>query len=114
MSQTTKTAKSADTKMEVKVLDAKQLEKAAFVLKNIAHPTRLAILQLLHQNERLSVSEICDKIKVEQSLTSHHLSNMKIIGILSASRDGKNVFYSLKENSVIDIISCLESINVNI
>ena len=114
MSQTPKGIKGTDTATgEVKTLDPKQLERAAFILKNIAHPTRLAILQLLHANERLPVSEICERIKVEQSLTSHHLSNMKIIGILSANRDGKNVYYSLKESSVIDIISCLESISIN-
>lgn len=101
-------------KEKTKTLNAQQLERASFVLKNIAHHTRLAILLLLHQNERLSVSEICDKIKAEPPVTSHHLSNMKIIGILSASRDGKNVYYSLKENSVIDIISLLESIDVNL
>jgi len=106
---------SAITKEEIpkRNLDKQQLDKASFVLKTIAHPIRLAILQLLHQHERLSVSEICDRIKTEQSVTSHHLSNMKIMGILSASREGKNVYYSLKENSVVDIISLLESMDVN-
>ncbi|ANQ50191.1 metalloregulator ArsR/SmtB family transcription factor [Flammeovirga yaeyamensis] len=88
-------------------------EKAAFILKTIAHPVRLRILELLDCNNRLSVSEICEKLNCEQSLTSHHLSNMKLKGILSSQREGKNIFYSLKEKAVLNIMSCLEDCECN-
>ncbi|OHX66979.1 ArsR/SmtB family transcription factor [Flammeovirga pacifica] len=88
-------------------------EKAAFILKTIAHPVRLRILELLDCNNRLSVSEICERLNCEQSLTSHHLSNMKLKGILSSQREGKNIFYSLKEKAVMNIMSCLEECKCN-
>ncbi|AZQ63533.1 MULTISPECIES: ArsR/SmtB family transcription factor [Flammeovirga] len=90
-----------------------KIEKAAFILKTIAHPVRLRILELLDCNNRLSVSEICDQLDCEQSLTSHHLSNMKLKGILTSKREGKNIYYSLKEKAVMNIMSCLEECQCN-
>ncbi|MFD1469757.1 ArsR/SmtB family transcription factor [Hymenobacter caeli] len=88
-------------------LDIEKMEKVAFILKTTAHPTRIAIVQLLAAQESLSVTDISERLKVEQSLLSHHLSGMKLKGILSSHRDGKNIFYSLKMREVIDVIQCL-------
>lgn len=89
-------------------LDTEQLERAAFILKSVAHPIRLGIVQLLEQEEKLSVNEICDAMDTEQSLTSHHLSNMKLKGILESKRSGKKVFYSLKLHEITSLLRCLE------
>jgi len=88
-------------------LSVEKMEKVAFILKTTAHPTRIAIVQLLAAQESLSVTEISEKLKVEQSLLSHHLSGMKLKGILSSHRDGKNIYYALKMREVIDVIQCL-------
>jgi ArsR family transcriptional regulator len=90
-----------------------KLEKAAFILKTVAHPTRLAIVDLLSQNEKLSVNEICEVLACEQSLLSHHLINMKLKGILRSEKDGLNVFYSLKERDVMKLIACIEHCECN-
>ncbi|MDJ0367589.1 metalloregulator ArsR/SmtB family transcription factor [Hymenobacter sp. H14-R3] len=91
-------------------LDIEKMEKVAFILKTTAHPTRIAIVQLLAANDSLSVSEICERLGgAEQSLTSHHLANMKLKGLLSSSRSGKNIYYSLKMREVINVIQCLAS-----
>ena len=90
-----------------------KLEKAAFILKTVAHPTRLAIVDLLSQNEKLSVNEICEVLECEQSLLSHHLINMKLKGILRSEKDGLNVFYSLKERDVMKLIECIENCDCN-
>ena len=88
-------------------LSIEKMEKVAFILKTTAHPTRIAIVQLLAATDRLSVTDISDKLNVEQSLLSHHLTGMKLKGILSSSRDGKNIYYALKMREVIDVIQCL-------
>ncbi|NVO86417.1 helix-turn-helix transcriptional regulator [Hymenobacter sp. P5252] len=85
------------------------MEKVAFILKTTAHPTRIAIVQLLAQQEGLSVTDISEKLHVEQSLLSHHLTGMKLKGILSSTREGKSIFYSLKMREVVDVIQCLAS-----
>lgn len=88
-------------------LTTEKMEKVAFILKTTAHPTRIAIVQLLARQESLSVTEISDKLSLEQSLLSHHLSGMKLKGILSSHRVGKNIYYVLKMREVIDVIQCL-------
>ncbi|MGB0931833.1 MAG: ArsR/SmtB family transcription factor [Chitinophagales bacterium] len=95
------------------VRDVQKLEKIAFILKTIAHPVRLQIVETLEVYGDLSVSEICEKLKTEQSLTSHHLSNMKLKGILSSQKEGRRVIYSLKEKSVLQILNCLDDCNCN-
>lgn len=92
---------------------AEKLERIAYILKTIAHPLRLGIIHLLEQFPRLSVSDICEKLESEQSLTSHHLQNMKLKGILSVKKEGRNMLYSLKERDVSLIIECLENCNCN-
>jgi DNA-binding transcriptional ArsR family regulator len=90
------------------VLDQDTLEKVAFVLKTIAHPLRIGIVDLLNRNDEQSVNQICEALESEQSLTSHHLQNMKLKGILGSRREGKNIFYHLKVKEVTSVISCIE------
>ncbi len=92
---------------------AEKLERIAYILKTVAHPLRLGIIHLLEQHPRLSVSDICDALNSEQSLTSHHLQNMRLKGILSVKRDGRSMMYSLKERDVSLIIECLENCQCN-
>ena len=93
--------------------EAEKLERIAFILKIVAHPLRLGIVHLLEKNEKLSVTEICKMLGSEQSLTSHHLQNMRLKGILSVKQEGRSKLYSLKERSVSQIISCLENCSCN-
>ena len=88
----------------LKKKEAEKLERIAFILKTVAHPLRLGVVHLLEQYPRLSVSEICEKLGSEQSLTSHHLQNMRLKGILSVKREGRSMMYSLKERDVSLII----------
>ena len=93
-------------------LDAEKLEKVAFILKTIAHPLRIGIISLLVINEKLCVNEICEKLDSEQSLTSHHLSNMKLSGILGSVREGKNMYYFLKLKEVVTVITCMNKCQI--
>ncbi|NIK73962.1 ArsR family transcriptional regulator [Thermonema lapsum] len=95
--------------LNLEALTADKIEKVAFILKAIAHPMRLGIVKLLAEHEELSVSAICEMLGSEQSLTSHHLSNMKLKGILDCKRDGKNILYSLKMKEVLGVLKCMSS-----
>ena len=94
------------------LIDVEKLEKVAFILKTIAHPLRIGIIDLLTETDRLSVNDICEKLDAEQSLTSHHLSNMKLKGILKSEREGKNIYYSLKMVEVTEVIHCMQNCNL--
>jgi DNA-binding transcriptional ArsR family regulator len=69
--------------------DTEKMEKVAYILKAIAHPLRIGIIGILMKNEKMCVNDICQTLGSEQSLTSHHLSNMKLNGVLGSSRVGK-------------------------
>jgi DNA-binding transcriptional ArsR family regulator len=92
-----------------KARSIEKLEKAAFILKTLSHPLRLSMVDILSQQDKMSVNEICQALDSEQSLTSHHLSNMKLKGILSSSREGKNIYYSLKMKEVVKILACMDN-----
>lgn len=99
--------------VNVRNLSKEKLEKAAYILKTIAHPLRLSVIDLLAVNERMSVNEICEALSCEQSLLSHHLSNMKLKGLLSSERKGVQMFYSLKERDLIKLLDCMENCDCN-
>jgi ArsR family transcriptional regulator len=88
-------------------LDKQKLKKAADILKAVAHPLRLEIIQLLAVEQKLSVNQICEAISGEQSLVSHHLINMKLRGILLSQKIGKSVLYTIKEPEILNIIDCI-------
>ena len=95
-------------------LSEEKLEAVAFILKSIAHPTRSAIINLLKNGDRLSVNDLCDKLGgSEQSLTSHHLSTMKLPGVLGSKREGRNIYYFLKLTQVVKVIDCIENCDIH-
>ncbi|MCY7358944.1 MAG: metalloregulator ArsR/SmtB family transcription factor [Rudanella sp.] len=84
--------------------DEKRTEKAAYVLKAVAHPLRIKIIQMLSENKELTVSTIYKNLNAEQSLISHHLINMRDKGILDIRRSGKNSYYFLVDTALSEII----------
>lgn len=95
--------------VEIKELSKDRLEIAASMLKAMAHPMRIAILKHLEGNTRLTVTEIHELLKIEQSTTSHHLGILKDKGVLCSKREGKNTFYYLKYEILSQIIDCLQT-----
>ncbi|HBX50173.1 MAG: transcriptional regulator [Bacteroidetes bacterium RIFOXYB2_FULL_35_7] len=98
--------------MGIKELKAEQLEHSANMLKAIAHPMRIAIIGLLEEGKMLTVTEIHEKLDIEQSTTSHHLGILKDKGILMSKREGKNTFYYLKHESLSSIINCVKKCTI--
>lgn len=91
-------------------LDIEKLEAAASKLRAIAHPMRIAVIDLLHDKE-LSVTEIYERLSIEQASASHHLNILKSKGVLSSKRRGKKIFYSLKNQTLTEIIDCINRCN---
>jgi DNA-binding transcriptional ArsR family regulator len=94
-------------------LTPEQIEKAAGMLKAIAHPVRISILNYLEDGKKLTVTELHELLQIEQSTTSHHLGILKDKGVLSSKREGKNTYYFLKHINLANIIECVSSCSVN-
>lgn len=87
-------------------LDTTRLERAAEVLRVVAHPIRLRIVELL-EGSALTVGELQERLGVTQSLTSQHLSQMRTRGVLAARREGTQVYYSIANPDVVKVIHCI-------
>ncbi|RAU82513.1 ArsR/SmtB family transcription factor [Pontibacter arcticus] len=92
-------------------VEQKKLERAAYVLKCVAHPVRISIIDLLEQQQRLTVTEMQHVLAIEQSLLSHHLTNMRDKGIVDTQRVGKNIHYYLTDTTITNIINCINGCN---
>ena len=92
-------------------LDISKLELAASKLRAIAHPMRIAMIDLLHNNNKLSVTEIYSQLDIEQASASHHLNILKNKGVLISRREGKKIYYSLKNVVLTEIIECINRCN---
>ena len=93
--------------MKITSLTADQLEKASGMLKAIAHPVRISILDILDDGCKLSVSELHEQLNIEQSTASHHLGILKDKGVLGSKREGKNTYYYIKNEHLSNVIECI-------
>jgi ArsR family transcriptional regulator len=79
-------------------------------LRAIAHPIRIAIVDLLFKKERMSVTEIYEQLNIEQAVASHHLRIMKNRNILEVEREGKSSYYSLASEEYYTIVEVLTKV----
>ena len=90
-----------DLKMDQKVAD-----HVADVLKAVAHPVRLQIIELLEKKE-MCVGSIAKALGGKQAMTSQQLSMMKDKGVLECRRDGAKVYYRIANKNVIRLLHCI-------
>ena len=81
----------------------------ARIIKALAHPTRLFIVDELSRGERC-VCEITDLIGVEMPTVSRHLGVLKSAGILEDEKRGLQVFYRLRVPCVLNFFKCVEAV----
>jgi len=101
-------------KVTKRKLSASKLQSVAKILKTIAHPVKLEILEVLETEEPMDVSTICNRIGAdcEISMMSHHLAKLKDNGIVTSEKVGKQVYYRLTDRKLLSIFDCLESSNI--
>ena len=81
----------------------------AEILKAIAHPTRLLILEELSEQSRC-VSELQEMIGADTSTVSKHLTLMKSAGIIENRKDGNKVIYSIRVPCIMKFMGCIETV----
>ncbi|MCP4704519.1 MAG: winged helix-turn-helix transcriptional regulator [candidate division Zixibacteria bacterium] len=86
-----------------------QYEIRAKIVKAMAHPTRLYIVDQLAKND-LCVNELTEKIGDDMSTVSKHLSVLKSVGIVQSKKKGTQVYYHLKMPCMLNFFGCVESV----
>lgn len=79
-------------------IDVMPLKKSALVFRAVNHKLRQQLMKLLHQNGKMTVTEIYVKLRLEQSVASQHLAILRKAGFVNTLRDGKFVFYSVNHS----------------
>ena len=85
------------------------LEARAKVMKALAHPTRLFIVEELSRGERC-VCELTDLIDADVSTVSKHLSVLRVAGVVRADKRGAQVFYRLSVPCILNFFGCVEAV----
>lgn len=81
-------------------------QKQAEIIKAIAHPLRIAIIDFLRTGPQC-VCDIAKQVRSERSNVSRHLSVMVSAGVLDSRKDGLKVIYSLKTPCILNFFSCV-------
>ena len=84
-------------------------EARAKVLKALAHPSRLYIVEELEKGERC-VCDFADEIGADISTISKHLSVLKQAGLVVDDKRGNQVFYQLRVPCILNFFGCVESV----
>ena len=77
------------------------------LMRALAHPLRLKILEFLDQNKNIQVNQIYNTLKIEQSIASQHLRILKNAGVLVADKDGKYMHYNIDYQRVSNAVKAI-------
>ena len=86
-----------------------KFELRAKIIKSLAHPTRLFIVDELKKGEKC-VCELTEMIGADSSTVSKHLAILKNAGIVQDEKRGLQVYYRLRMGCVLNFFSCIESV----
>ena len=88
--------------MITKTNNTKSVLKITSAFKILSDPTRFKILCSLVKNKKgLCVYELADMVNISHSAASHQLSKLEAHGVVDSFKEGQNVCYSLKDNTLV-------------
>lgn len=93
-------------KRNVAVRPSEDVEQLGTLMRLLSDKTRLKILMLLAGGER-NVTNLCESLKLPQPTVSHHLGLLRMSGVITPRRNGKQVFYAL-DGRVRSAGKCIE------
>jgi len=77
-----------------------KLQVSSEIMRALAHPLRLKILEFIDQHKKINVNRIYNNLKIEQSITSQHLRILRFAGIVNAERNGKYIHYTIDYDKI--------------
>jgi DNA-binding transcriptional ArsR family regulator len=83
------------------VFDSDKLHYSSELMRALAHPLRLKILDYIDQHKSINVNKIYSSLEIEQSITSQHLKILRMSGVVSVEVTGKWHIYNINYD-VID------------
>jgi ArsR family transcriptional regulator len=90
-------------------INFQEAEIRAKIIKSMAHPVRLMMIEFLKKGER-SFSDIFDLFQLDKSTVSKHLLVLKEAGIVTSRKSGADMIYKLEVPCVTDFLSCVTAV----
>ena len=95
------------------MMDAKtqaKYEARAKIVKAMAHPARLFVVDELSRNGERCVCELTEMVGTDMSTVSRHLAVLKGAGLVEDEKRGQMVYYRLRVKCVLNFFDCIESV----
>lgn len=89
-----------------------KLEHMSEILKAVAHPLRIAIVDLLIQKEEIMVTELHQILSIPQPEASRQLRILKDAGLIKVRKNGNSRFYSLVDKDIFKLLNCVENCTI--
>ena len=89
-------------------IDFLHMKKASMILRALNHKLRQQVIKLLDEHQKMTVTEIYVKLRLEQSVASQHLAILRRAGIVGTKREGKFIYYSINYTRVREISHFVE------
>lgn len=80
----------------------------ADIFQALAHPTRIAILELLIPGE-LSAGVLIEKLGMEQASVSQHLAVLRAKQLVVNRKAGNQVFYSIRDPLIVEVLNLMRT-----
>lgn len=90
-------------------INNEKLQESSEVLRALAHPLRMRILDFIDKNKLINVNKIYNTLKLEQSITSQHLRILRLAGIVETRREGKFIYYSIDYSKISNVLKALDT-----
>lgn len=104
---------NAHTMKDVKVgFDSDKLDFSSELLRALAHPLRMKLLDFIDKNPAINVNKIYSTLKLEQSITSQHLRVLRDAGLVIAQRSGKFIHYVIDYELVTRAVEAIRQYNL--
>lgn len=84
-------------------VDTLAVKKAALILRAFNHKLRQQILKLIDTQEKITVTEIYVKLRIEQSVASQHLAILRKADFVKTERDGKFIYYTVNTDRMKEL-----------
>ena len=76
------------------------VKKASLVLRSLNHKLRQQVIKIINESDKLTVTEIYVKLRLEQSVASQHLAILRKAGVVITKREGKFIYYTINKQRV--------------
>jgi DNA-binding transcriptional ArsR family regulator len=112
MAKKSKSSKTYEEPYLAGVVNEDYLEQAGDVVRALAHPLRLKIINFIDKNPSTNVNNIYNSLGLEQSITSQHLRILRVAKLVDSDRNGKEILYTINIEKIKKIMGAVTDLGL--